>query len=146
MKEDLFDWTLNMQPEPDLEAIEATLRAFLIQADKKHVEENVEHADTTGSPKLNCRFKANTDEYFDQNVEPNYPDLVPRTDSLVVTNVITQKKPLNVEKSPKNIEKVVTTTTNTLQEPIEGPLSETLFLLALLFGTCFLLYIFPPGS
>ena len=136
MKEDLFDWTLNMQPEPDLEAIEATLRAFLIQADKKHVEENVEHADTT----------TNTDEYFDQNVEPNYPDLVPRTDSLVVTNVITQKKPLNVEKSPKNIEKVVTTTTNTLQEPIEGPLSETLFLLALLFGTCFLLYIFPPGS
>ena len=125
-----------MQPEPDLEAIEATLRAFLIQADKKHVEENVEHADTT----------TNTDEYFDQNVEPNYPDLVPRTDSLVVTNVITQKKPLNVEKSPKNIEKVVTTTTNTLQEPIEGPLSETLFLLALLFGTCFLLYIFPPGS
>ena len=138
MKEDLFDWTLNMQPEPDLEAIEATLRAFLIQADKKHVEENVEHADTT----------TNTDEYFDQNVEPNYPDLVPRTDSLVVTNVavITQKKPLKVEKKPKNIEKVVTTTTNTLQEPIEGPLSETLFLLALLFGTCFLLYIFPPGS
>ena len=127
-----------MQPEPDLEAIEATLRAFLIQADKKHVEENVEHADTT----------TNNDDYFDQNVEPNYPDLVPRTDSLVVTNVtvITQKKPLNVEKSPKNIEKVVTTTTNTLQEPIEGPLSETLFLLALLFGTCFLLYIFPPGS
>ena len=126
-----------MQPEPDLEAIEATLRAFLIQADKKHVEENVEHADTT----------TNTDEYFDQNVEPNYPDLVPRTDSLVVvTNVITQKKPLKVEKKPKNIEKVVTTTTNTLQEPIEGPLSETLFLLALLFGTCFLLYIFPPGS
>ena len=32
-----------------------------------------------------------------------------------------------------------------MQEVQSGPISETLFLLAILFGTCILLYFFPPG-
>ena len=115
------------------------------------------------------------DDEADVVMVPNYPDLVPRpnppppppasstasADLLLLkeasssTDAITTQprhRPLKASDpaaptttTPRQTPPTPTTTsTTTTTAP--GPLSETMFLLALLFGTCFLLYIFPAGS
>ena len=152
-----------MQPEPDLEAIEATLRALFLEAEKprqRHDREADIVAPSTPPPPPPLPKHVDEDDYdgpHDANlidvadqeaVEPvvHYPDLVPRTH-----NISHPKTPTTDVDPPKSEAAANTTKTNTsiplvMQDSKEGPLSETLFLLALLFGTCFLLYIFPAGS
>ena len=111
------------------------------------------------------------DDEADVVMVPNYPDLVPRpnppppasstasADLLLLkeasssTDAITTQprhRPLKASDpaaptttTPRQTPPTPTTTSTTTAP---GPLSETMFLLALLFGTCFLLYIFPAGS
>ena len=59
----------------------------------------------------------------------NYPDLVPRSD--VEGKLMSIREELLDENFGGNFE--------------SGPLSETIFLLAIFLGTCILLYFFPPG-
>ena len=158
-----------MQPEPDLEAIEATLRALFLEAEKqRHIVAPSTPPPPPPLPKHDVvddgydgPHDANLVDVADQEaVEPvvHYPDLVPRTPSLLLHNP-PPKAPPETDVDPSKSEKLAasmaeaanTTKTNTsiplvMQDSKEGPLSETLFLLALLFGTCFLLYIFPAGS
>ena len=153
-----------MQPEPDLEAIEATLRALFLEAEKpkqRHDREADIVAPSTPPPPPPLPKHVDEDDDYDgphdanlidvadqEAVEPvvHYPDLVPRTH-----NPQPPKTPTTDVDPPKSEAAANTTKTNTsiplvMQDSKEGPLSETLFLLALLFGTCFLLYIFPAGS
>ena len=130
-----------MQPKPDLEAIEVTLRALLSAAsttasDNKK-QQSADHVED----------RAYDDNDDDEAVVmvPNYPDLVPRPNpaALLLKEAITataQERPL------KASDPATTTPRQTPPTTAAGPLSETMFLLALLFGTCFLLYIFPAGS
>ena len=188
MKENLFDWTHDMQPKPDLEAIEVTLRALLSAAasmasddNKKQqsatsqaaVPDHVEadqagpahfdkagpaHFDQAGPAHFDQAGPAHFDQAYDDHDDdeavvmvPNYPDLVPRPNPAAApllllkgatTAIATQERPLKAS-DPAAIPRQTPTPTTTTAA---GPLSETMFLLALLFGTCFLLYIFPAGS
>ena len=104
VKEDLFDWN-NMHPEPNLEAICATLTAFF------------ETTTTATTSQLN------------DNVGANYPDLVPRIETATARKFGTDASGAGCM------------TTNN-----GGPLSETIFLLAIFLGTCILLYFFPAAG
>ena len=186
VKENLFDWTQDMQPKPDLEAIEVTLGALLTAAasmsttttasDDNKKQQCHSLLDNTPSHQTTAVHQA-YDDYDDEAdvvMVPNYPDLVPRpnpppppasstasADLLLLkeasssTDAITtqpRRRPLKASDpaaptttTPRQTPPTPTTTsTTTTTAP--GPLSETMFLLALLFGTCFLLYIFPAGS
>ena len=183
VKENLFDWTQDMQPKPDLEAIEVTLGALLTAADSMTTTASDDdkkqqcHSllDNTPSHQTTAVHQA-YDDYDDEAdvvMVPNYPDLVPRpnppppasstasADLLLLkeasssTDAIStqpRRRPLKASDpaaptttTPRQTPPTPTTTsTTTTTAP--GPLSETMFLLALLFGTCFLLYIFPAGS
>ena len=186
VKENLFDWTQDMQPKPDLEAIEVTLGALLTAAasmtttttvsDDNKKQQFHSLLDNTPSHQTTAVHQA-YDDYDDEAdvvMVPNYPDLVPRpnppppasstasADLLLLkeasssTDAITtqpRRRPLKASDpaapttttTPRQTPPTPTTTsTTTTTAP--GPLSETMFLLALLFGTCFLLYIFPAGS
>ena len=131
-----------MQPKPDLEAIEVTLRALLSAAsttasDNKK-QQSADHVEDRA-------YDDNDDDDEAVVMVPNYPDLVPRPNpaALLLKEAITattQERPL------KASDPATTTPRQTPPTTAAGPLSETMFLLALLFGTCFLLYIFPAGS
>ena len=183
VKENLFDWTQDMQPKPDLEAIEVTLGALLTAAasmtttttvsDDNKKQQFHSLLDNTPSHQTTAVHQA-YDDYDDEAdvvMVPNYPDLVPRpnppppasstasADLLLLkeasssTDAITTQprhRPLKASDpaaptttTPRQTPPTPTTTSTTTAP---GPLSETMFLLALLFGTCFLLYIFPAGS
>ena len=183
VKENLFDWTQDMQPKPDLEAIEVTLGALLTAAasmtttttvsDDNKKQQCHSLLDNTPSHQTTAVHQA-YDDYDDEAdvvMVPNYPDLVPRpnppppasstasADLLLLkeasssTDAITTQprhRPLKASDpaaptttTPRQTPPTPTTTSTTTAP---GPLSETMFLLALLFGTCFLLYIFPAGS
>ena len=186
VKENLFDWTQDMQPKPDLEAIEVTLGALLTAAASMTTTTTV----SDDNKKQQCHSLLDNipshqttvvhqayDDYDDEAdvvMVPNYPDLVPRpnppppplasstasADLLLLkeasssTDAITtqpRRRPLKASDpaapttttTPRQTPPTPTTTSTTTAP---GPLSETMFLLALLFGTCFLLYIFPAGS
>ena len=181
VKENLFDWTQDMQPKPDLEAIEVTLRALLTAAasmtttttvsDDNKKQQCHSLLDNTPSHQTTAVHQA-YDDYDDEAdvvMVPNYPDLVPRpnppppasstasADLLLLkeasssTDAITtqpRRRPLKASDpaAPTTTTPPTPTTTSTTTTTAPGPLSETMFLLALLFGTCFLLYIFPAGS
>ena len=183
VKENLFDWTQDMQPKPDLEAIEVTLGALLTAAasmtttttvsDDNKKQQCHSLLDNTPSHQTTAVHQA-YDDYDDEAdvvMVPNYPDLVPRpnppppasstasADLLLLkeasssTDAITtqpRRRPLKASDpaastttTPRQTPPTPTTTSTTTAP---RPLSETMFLLALLFGTCFLLYIFPAGS
>ena len=159
VKENLFDWTQDMQPKPDLEAIEVTLGALLTAAASMTTTTTVSEdnkkqqfhslLDNTPSHQTTAVHQA-YDDYDDEAdvvMVPNYPDLVPRPNpaALLLKEAITattaqEQRPL------KASDPATTTPRQTPPTTAAGPLSETMFLLALLFGTCFLLYIFPAGS
>ena len=181
VKENLFDWTQDMQPKPDLEAIEVTLGALLTAAasmtttttvsDDNKKQQCHSLLDNTPSHQTTAVHQA-YDDYDDEAdvvMVPNYPDLVPRpnppppasstasADLLLLkeasssTDAITtqpRRRPLKASDpaAPTTTTPPTPTTTSTTTTTAPGPLSETMFLLALLFGTCFLLYIFPAGS
>ena len=187
VKENLFDWTQDMQPKPDLEAIEVTLGALLTAAasmtttttvsDDNKKQQCHSLLDNTPSHQTTAVHQA-YDDYDDEAdvvMVPNYPDLVPRpnppppplasstasADLLLLkeasssTDAITTQPRRRPLKASDPAAPTTTTprqtpptppTTSTTTTTAPGPLSETMFLLALLFGTCFLLYIFPAGS
>ena len=95
-----------MHPEPNLEAIEATLTA-LFETIASQLEDEV-------------------------TSEANYPDLVPRITRKLSPAAVRETSSIDFE----------------LPDPgatAGGPMSETFFLLAIFFGTCILLYLFPTG-
>ena len=146
-----------MQPEPDLEAIEATLRALFLEAEKQR---HIVAPSTPPPPPPLPKHVVDDDDYdgpHDANhidvadqeaVEPvvHYPDLVPRTHNPPPLKTPTTDVDPQKSEAAANTTKTNTSIPLVMQDSKEGPLSETLFLLALLFGTCFLLYIFPAGS
>ena len=102
----------------------------------------------------------------DQNSQTNYPDLVPRTETRFEAERKLSLRENFVKSQVHQIEQSATAELHTAsqltdfgftdyrvseqfeienQEVQSGPISETLFLLAILFGTCILLYFFPPG-
>lgn len=116
VKEELFAWT-NMHPEVDLEAIEVTLMALL-----GHKNEDEELEETTST--TTDISSSDKDSYSNRELA-NYPDLVPRLD--LVEGKLSLREP------------------DDLEAAAAGPMSENFFLLAILLGTCILLYFFPPG-
>lgn len=118
VKEELFTWT-NIHPEADLEAIEVTLMALL-----SHRNDEEEEEKTCSSLSSN----------YNERELANYPDLVPRLD--LVEGKLSLRELDDLEKTSAD---AVTTAA------AAGPMSETFFLLAILLGTCILLYFFPPG-
>ena len=166
VKEELFSWT---NPDDDttaldLEAVEATVMALL------NIVMTVQDAD----PAQNCESRdlPQQDEVLqeesigDQNSQTNYPDLVPRTETRFEAERKLSLRENFVKSQVHQIEQSATAELHTAsqlsdfeftdyrvseqfeienQEVQSGPISETLFLLAILFGTCILLYFFPPG-
>ena len=65
----------------------------------------------------------------------NYPDLVPRTCS----------RKLSLREHPDDIHAANAKDENSSCSSSIGVMSENFFLLAILLGTCILLYFFPPG-
>ena len=115
VKDYLFSWT-NMT----LEGIETTVLALV----------NLEIVNPT-SQELN---PVPSDRDLAPSPVKNYPDLVPRMEGKF------RDDDKNFEES--SVEDI--TELNGLTELNGGPMSETFFLLAILFGTCILLYFFPP--
>lgn len=147
-EENLFDWTHDMQPNPDLEAIEVTLRALLSAASTTASDNKKQQsAKAAAADHVEDHQAYDDDDDDDEAVVmvPNYPDLVPRPNPATLllkeATATTQERPLKASDPAITTPTIQTPTTTTA-----GPLSETMFLLALLFGTCFLLYIFPAGS
>ena len=185
VKENLFDWTQDMQPKPDLEAIEVTLGALLTAAasmtttttvsDDNKKQQFHSLLDNTPSHQTTAVHQA-YDDYDDEAdvvMVPNYPDLVPRPNPPPPASSTASADLLLLKEASSSTDAITTqprhrplkasdpaapttttprqtlptpTTTSTTTTTAPGPLSETMFLLALLFGTCFLLYIFPAGS
>ena len=114
-----------MHPEVNLEAIEVTVTALLSLAN------NATAAATVKIPE-------NRDSDFSKL---NYPDLVPRSD------LVSGKLSLNRdEPTPNDFGEGGTGGASVAIAPSSGtvgPMSETFFLLAILLGTCILLYFFP---
>ena len=163
VKEELFSWTNPDDSALDLEAVEATVMALLKVAQDEAIREGSRDlAEQSIVESSNC------------SPEPtNYPDLVPRTETFEASQ--TGKLSLHeklVKSQPtclyNNADQVGCSSENLAASEIaidynaadhnadtaqiseysgnSGPnLSETLFLLAILFGTCILLYFFPPG-
>ena len=155
-----------MQPKPDLEAIEVTLRALLSVAaaasttasdDNKKQQSATSQAAVPDHVEADQAGPAHFDQAYDDQGDddeavvmvPNYPDLVPRPNPAAAPLLLhkeatttQEQRPLKAS-DPAAIPRQTPTPTTTTAA---GPLSETMFLLALLFGTCFLLYIFPAGS
>ena len=171
VKEELFSWT---NPDDDttaldLEAVEATVMALLnivMTVQDADPAQNRESRDLPQQPDELLQKES----IGDQNSQiANYPDLVPRTE----TRFTEAERKLSlrenfVKSQVHQIEQQSATATSQLsdfeftdyqsvsseqffeiienQEAVQsGPISETLFLLAILFGTCILLYFFPPG-
>jgi len=170
VKDELFSWT-NPDDALDLEAVEATVMALLnivmTVQDADPARENRESRDLLPQQPDEVLQKESID---DQNSQTNYPDLVPRTETLgfEAERKLSNLREKNFVKSQVHqIEQQSATTASQLtdfeftdyrvssehlfeiienQEAVQsGPISETLFLLAILFGTCILLYFFPPG-
>lgn len=166
VKEELFSWT---NPDDDttaldLEAVEATVMALL------NIVMTVQDADPAQNRE--SRDLPQQDEVLqeesigDQNSQTNYPDLVPRTETRFEAERKLSLRENFVKSQVHQIEQSATAELHTAsqlsdfeftdyrvseqfeienQEVQSGPISETLFLLAILFGTCILLYFFPPG-
>ena len=123
LKEFLFDWPA-VHPEPDLPTISATLMALFEHAELVKVRKE---------PKLH---KDEAADSYDRDlakvseVTNNYPDLVPRTCSRKLSSVLHDHS--NVISNDK-------------ARDSSSVMSENFFLLAILLGTCILLYFFPPG-
>ena len=160
VKEELFSWT-NPDDALDLEAVEATVMALL------NIVMTVQ--DTDPAQNRESRDLPQQDEVLqeesigDQNSQTNYPDLVPRTEtrfeaherklSLRENFVKSQVHQIEQQSATSQLSDFEFTDYH-VSEPFEiienqevqsGPISETFFLLAILFGTCILLYFFPPG-
>lgn len=163
VKEELFSWT-NPDDALDLEAVEATVMALL------NIVMTVQ--DTDPAQNRESRDLPQQDEVLqeesigDQNSQTNYPDLVPRTETRFEAERKLSLRENFVKSQVHQIEQSATAELHTAsqltdfgftdyrvseqfeienQEVQSGPISETLFLLAILFGTCILLYFFPPG-
>ena len=164
VKEELFSWT-NPDDALDLEAVEATVMALL------NIVMTVQ--DTDPAQNRESRDLPQQDEVLqeesigDQNSQTNYPDLVPRTETRFEAERKLSLRENFVKSQVHQIEQQSATAASQLtdfeftdyqsvsseqffeiienQEVQSGPISETLFLLAILFGTCILLYFFPPG-
>jgi hypothetical protein len=166
VKEELFSWT---NPDDDttaldLEAVEATVMALT------NIVMTVQDADPAQNRE--SRDLPQQDEVLqeesigDQNSQTNYPDLVPRTETRFEAEKKLSLRENFVKSQVHQIEQSATAELHTAsqltdfeftdyrvseqfeienQEVQSGPISETLFLLAILFGTCILLYFFPPG-
>ena len=173
VKDELFSWT-NPDDENttalDLEAVEATVIALLnvvmTVQDADPARENRESRDLLPQQPDEVLQK---ESIGDQNSQiANYPDLVPRTETLgfEAERKLSNLRENFVKSQVHQIEQQSATTASQLtdfeftdyrvfseqfeiienQEAVQsGPISETLFLLAILFGTCILLYFFPPG-
>ena len=166
VKEELFSWT-NPDDALDLEAVEATVMALL------NIVMTVQDADPARENRESRDLPQQPDEVLqkesigDQNSQTNYPDLVPRTETLFeAERKLSNLRENFVKSQVHQIEQQSATAASHLsdfeftdyrvsseqfeiienQEAVQsGPISETLFLLAILFGTCILLYFFPPG-
>ena len=171
VKDELFSWT---NPDDDttaldLEAVEATVMALL------NLVMTVQDADPAQNRESRDLLPQQPDEVLqkesigDQNSQiANYPDLVPRTETRFEADRKLSLRENFVKSQVHQIEQQSATATSQLtdfeftdyqsvsseqffeiienQEAVQsGPISETLFLLAILFGTCILLYFFPPG-
>ena len=171
VKDELFSWT---NPDDDttagldLEAVEATVMALL------NLVMTVQDADPAQNRESRDLLPQQPDEVLqkesigDQNSQTNYPDLVPRTETRFEAERKLSLRENFVKSQVHQIEQQSATATSQLsdfeftdyqsvsseqffeiienQEAVQsGPISETLFLLAILFGTCILLYFFPPG-
>ena len=96
-----------------------------------------EHADTAkvveneGCLELN----SSSDRDLADAMPNNYPDLVPRTCS----------RKLSLREHPDDIHAANAKDENSSCSSSIGVMSENFFLLAILLGTCILLYFFPPG-
>ena len=174
VKEELFSWTNpddeNTTAKLDLEAVEATVIALLnvvmTVQDADPARENRESRDLLPQQPDEVLQK---ESIGDQNSQiANYPDLVPRTETLgfEAERKLSNLRENFVKSQVHQIEQQSATAASQLtdfeftdyrvfseqfeiienQEAVQsGPISETLFLLAILFGTCILLYFFPPG-
>ena len=170
VKEELFSWT---NPDDDttaldLEAVEATVMALL------NLVMTVQDADPAQNRESRDLLPQQPDEVLqkesigDQNSQiANYPDLVPRTETRFEAERKLSLRENFVKSQVHQIEQQSATARQLTdfeftdyqsvsseqffeiienQEAVQsGPISETLFLLAILFGTCILLYFFPPG-
>ena len=168
VKEELFSWTNPDDDTLDLEAVEATVMALLnivmkVQ-DADPARENRESRDLLPQQPDEVLQK---ESIGDQNSQiANYPDLVPRTETRFEAERKLSLRENFVKSQVHQIEQQSATAASQLtdfeftdyrvfseqfvqienQEAVQsGPISETLFLLAILFGTCILLYFFPPG-
>lgn len=162
VKEELFSW-----PNPDddttaldLEAVEATVMALLNIVMTVQDEDPAQNRESRDLPEQDEVLQE--ESIGDQNSQTNYPDLVPRTEA-------ERKLSLRENFVKSQVHQIEQSATAELhaasqlsdfeftdyrvseqfeienQEVQSGPISETLFLLAILFGTCILLYFFPPG-
>ena len=169
VKEELFSWT---NPDDDtttagldLEAVEATVMALLnlvMTVQDADPAQNRESRDLPQQPDEVLQKES----IGDQNSQTNYPDLVPRTETRFEAERKLSLRENFVKSQVHQIEQQSATAASQLtdfeftdyqsvsseqffeienQEVQSGPISETLFLLAILFGTCILLYFFPPG-
>ena len=172
VKDELFSWTNpddDNTAKLDLEAVEATVMALLnvvmTVQDADPARENRESRDLLPQQPDEVLQKESID---DQNSQTNYPDLVPRKETLgfEAERKLSNLRENFVKSQVHQIEQQSATAASQLtdfeftdyrvfseqfeiienQEAVQsGPISETLFLLAILFGTCILLYFFPPG-
>ena len=168
VKEELFSWT---NPDDDttagldLEAVEATVMALLnlvMTVQDADPAQNRESRDLPQHPDELLQKES----IGDQNSQiANYPDLVPRTETRFEAERKLSLRENFVKSQVQQIEQQSATASQLTdfeftdyqsvsseqffqienQEVQSGPISETLFLLAILFGTCILLYFFPPG-
>ena len=171
VKDELFSWTNPDDVTLDLEAVEATVMALLnivmTVQDADPARENRESRDLLPQPEPDEVLQKESID--DQNSQiANYPDLVPRTETLgfEAERKLSNLRENFVKSQVHQIEQQSATAASQLtdfeftdyrvfseqfeiienQEAVQsGPISETLFLLAILFGTCILLYFFPPG-
>ena len=166
VKEELFSW-----PNPDddttaldLEAVEATVMALLNIVMTVQDEDPAQNRESRDLPQQDEVLQE--ESIGDQNSQTNYPDLVPRTETRFEAERKLSLRENFVKSQVHQIEQSATAELHTAsqlsdfgftdyrvseqfeienQEVQSGPISETLFLLAILFGTCILLYFFPPG-
>ena len=111
-----------MHPEPDLPTISATLMALFEHVANVTKEDEAAYSDDRDLALGVSRSEA--------EVTNNYPDLVPRTCSRKLSSVLHDHS--NVISNDK-------------ARDSSSVMSENFFLLAILLGTCILLYFFPPG-
>ena len=156
VKDALFSWTNPDDTTLDLEAVETTVMALLKLVMKQDRE----------SRDLAADMQAATDEVKSSSSSTNYdyPDLVPRTFEQETGKLSFREKLKLFETSSEpaaaasdfddatDYDKAATKIDDNDSEEFSdgvtntsGPISETLFLLAILLGTCILLYFFPPG-